>query len=1008
MSQPKFPSSNEQKVEYALLDWLDDAGWDTYGGPDESDGGVQLDAKYDRDDKSEVVYWELLREQLIALNDPVTIHNVDDVITSLRRDFAGDSLIKANRNVQERLQKGRQVNLSKSDGTSETVIVDLIDFETPENNSLIAANQFRVRQHELVIPDVVLFVNGIPLVVTELKSLTQDSTVADAIDDLHTYEGDAPRLFAPVLFNVAADHERARYGAVEARETHYNPWQPEDPIGSYSELKEMVHSLLAPETLLDIVKHFVFYQRQPGGDVKIIPRHMQYYGTRAILQRVSRGQFENGLIWHTQGSGKSFTMFFTARNLLYRPDIIKTPQVLILVDRQNLRDQMSDDLGKLINFEHYQVVTDGANQLQSLIEEGQSQVIVTTIQLFQDVDENIQSNDETVVLSDEAHRFMEAKLGSKLDAALYQYHHFGFTGTPVNENTEAGRNTFQHYAEPQDEEGYLHHYSMEDGINDDVILPVHFELRHGNRDWEINDDVMDQAHEAATGDLDYEERDKLICETINQQTLAELRPRVESIAEEIVDHYRQKLAPSGWKGMVVTPSRKAAALYGEELQKHLDPEEVEVVISSTGKSDPITRTYHTSKSERERIVEEFKDEDGDPKILVVCSMLLTGFDAPILKTIYLDRPLTNHNLLQAIARTNRPAEGKQNGEIVDFAGVFAEGNVEEALSYYPPNVREAAAEDVNELLAKFDEKLEEAVALFDHIDIDDNPETVVECLTYLRKDAEARRRFKDLYREVENLYDTLAPMGELEDRDTGRPQKYSWLTQVHLAYQRSMNRESAPEKRLREKTKEIVENNVDVDADWLDEEFEVVEFGPKHLQRVRDMEAEQGITEVAGAADDYLDERAEHHPRYRRLSERVREVVDKWESDEVTADWAYEELVALEEEILAVDEEAGERGLSPAGHALFSALMDDSEEGFADYIENEDEAQFIAKRVDEELDERVDTTYNDWETSQRTREDIQQLLLEVVAIEAGNPDLCKDDRFLEDARGYLIENHLDA
>jgi len=1005
MSQNSFPEFNEQKVECALLDWLADAGWDTYGGPDESDGGVQLDAKYDRDDKSEVIYWELLREQLIALNEKVTDHNVDDVITSLRRDFAGDSLLEANRSVQERLQKGRQVNLPKSDGTSEKVIVDLIDHETPEDNSLIAANQFSVRQHELVIPDVVLFVNGIPLVATELKSLTQDSTVADAISDIHTYEDNAPRLFAPVLFNVAADHERARYGAVDAPETHYNPWQPEDPIGSHSELKEMAHSLLTPGTLLDMVKHFVFYQRQPGGNAKIIPRHMQYHGTNAILQRVSRGQFENGLIWHTQGSGKSFTMFFTARNLLYRPEIIKTPQVLILVDRQNLRDQMSDDLGKIIDFEHYEIVTDGAEQLQSLIKEGQSQVIVTTIQLFQDVDKNIQKNDETVVLSDEAHRFMEAKLGSKLDSALHSYYHFGFTGTPVNENTEAGRNTFQHYSEPQDEDGYLHHYSMEDGINDDVILPVHFELRQ-DLDWEIDDDVMDQAHEAATGDLDFEKQDKLIRETINQQTLAELRSRRLTITEEIVDHYRKKLEPSGWKGMVVTPSRKAAALYGEELQKYLDPEEVRVVISSAGKSDPITRTYHTSKSERERIVEEFKDEDGDPKILVVCSMLLTGFDAPILKTIYLDRPLTNHNLLQAIARTNRPAEGKQNGEIIDFAGVFAEGNVDEALSYYPPEVRQAAAEDVNELLDKFDKKLQKAVDLFDHIDLNDDPETVVECLTYLRKDTEARRRFKELYRDVENLYDTLAPMGELEDRDSGRPQKYSWLTQVHLAYQRSMNRESEPEKQLREKTKEIVDNNVDVDR--MDEEFEVVEFDADHLERVRDMEAEQGITEVAGAADDYLDDRSEYHPRYRRLSERVRDVVDKWESDEVTADRAYEELVELEEEILLVDSEAERRGLSQAGYALFTALIDNSGRGFAEYIDDEEEAEFIAKRVNEELEKRVDTEYSDWETSTRTREDIQQLLLEVVAIEAENPDLCKDDRFLEDAREYLIENHAAA
>jgi type I restriction enzyme R subunit len=1008
MSQNKFPEFNEQKVEYALLDWLADAGWDTYGGPDEQDGGVQLDAEYGRDDKSEVVYWELLREQLIALNEKVTDHNVDDVITLLRRDFAGDSLMETNRDVQDILQKGRQVNLSKSDGTSETVVVDLIDHETPKNNALIAANQFRVRQHELVIPDVVLFVNGIPLVVTELKSLTQDSTVTDAIEDIHAYEEDAPRLFAPALFNVAADHERARYGAVDALETHYNPWQPEEPLGSYSELKEMAHSLLTPGTLLDILKHFVFYQRQPGGDAKIIPRHMQYYGTRAILQRVSRGQFENGLIWHTQGSGKSFTMFFTARNLLYRPDIIKTPQVLILVDRQNLRDQMSDDLGKLIDFEHYEIVTDGADQLQSLIKEGQSQVIVTTIQLFQDVDEDIQENDETVVLSDEAHRFMEARLGSKLDSALYQYYHFGLTGTPVNENTEAGRNTFQHYAEPRDEDRYLHHYSMEEGIEDDVILPVHFELRHGNRDWEIDDDVMNQAHEAATGDLDYEERDKLIRETINQQTLAELRPRVESITEEIVEHYRSKLVPSEWKGMVVTPSRKAAALYGEELQKYLDPEEVKVVISSTGKSDPIIRTYHTSKSERERIVEEFKDEDGDPKILIVCSMLLTGFDASILKTIYLDRPLTNHNLLQAIARTNRPADGKQNGEIIDFAGVFAEGNVEEALSYYPEHVQAAAAEDIDELLDKFDRKLDEAVEVFEEIDIDDDPETVVEYLAYLRKNTEARRRFKDLYREVENLYDTLAPMPELEDEDTNRPQKYSWLNQIHLAYQRSMNRDSEPEKQLREKTKDIVENNVYVDTDWLGEEFEVVELGPQHLERVRAMEPEQGITEVAGAADDYLDDRAESHPRYRRLSERVRDVVDKWESDEMTAKRAYEELVELEEEILSVDSEAERRGLSQAGHALFTALIDNSGRGFAEYIDDEEEAEFIAKRVNEELEKRVDTEYSDWETSTRTREDIQQLLLEVVAIEAENPDLCKDDRFLEDAREYLIENHAAA
>lgn len=994
-----LPSFDEQGVEDAMLRWLGENQWDAYG-LDNPEGAKILDDRYDRD-HDEAVYWDLLREKLVELNDHVDRTNVDRVITLLQSDFSNDQLVEGNQVVHERLQKGRSVNLPQSDGTEERTVVDLIDFEEPENNSFIAANQFRVRQHEYVRPDVVLFINGIPIVVAELKSLTQDTTVSDAISDLHDYERDVPRLFMSVLFNLAADHEDCLYGAIQAPKTHYNPWRPDDseslPVDSDNEFKRTVYSLFQPETLLDVLKHFVFYQRDSGENKKIVPRHMQYYGANAIFGRVARGEYENGLIWHTQGSGKSFTMLYAARNLLYREELIHNPQVLILVDRQNLRDQLRDDLSALQGFEQYEVVTDGGGErLQELIEAGQSQVIITTIHLFQNVDEHSQSNPQTVVLSDEAHRFMEAKLGNKLDAALDQYYHFGFTGTPVNENTKSGRNTFDHFS-TQDDERYLHHYSMEGGIRDDVILPVHFELRHDNREREIDRELMDEAAEAEWGDLPTEERDELIRKTINQQTLAELRPRVEEIALDIADHFDESLRPSEWKGMVVTPTRKAAALYGEELQKFLDPEEVKVVISSSGDDEPIIRKYGTSKGEREAIVDDFQDEEN-PKLLVVCDMLLTGFDAPVLKTIYLDRPLSNHTLLQAIARTNRTTEGKRNGEIIDYAGVFAEGNVDEALSYYKPSVRESAAKDIDELLDDYHETLDAIIEIFDDIELSNDPETLTECIALLRKNPEARREFKQGYKEVENLYDTISPDGRLEEGDL--PEKYRWVTQLQMAFRSKTEREENPEEDLREKTLEIVEENITIES--FKKDFEVVEIGPDHLKQVESMAPDTAAAEIAHATTHHLQGRTEENPRYRKLSERVEDVVDRWQQGDISDTDAFEKLRDLESEVIAVKEQAEAQDMRPAAHALYAALT--GEEDYEQFIESDDEAEAIARSVAEAFDERVDRDYPDWQSSTATREEVQQLLLEIVAIEYEKPQLCKNEDFLDDAKQYLIEN----
>lgn len=762
----------EQGVERSILQWLDGLGWETYG-KDDDWGATVLDREYDRA-TSEVIYWEILREQVIAINDDITENNVDSFCNSLRRDLDHDNLMDGNRAFHTLLRAGKKFNVKHdNNGTSKPTYIDLIDFEDPENNRLIAANQFRVSRTHSIRPDITLFVNGIPLVNFEVKSLAQDNDYYDAIDNLREYEVDVPRLFVPGLFNVAADTTELRYGAVGVGREFYEPWSTapeeyEDPIP----MKQAVGALCDPATVLDILDNYVFYERSTGGNAKIIPRHMQYYACQRILQRVHTDDHKRGLIWHTQGSGKSYTMLYAAKNLLER-DVISSPQVFIIVDTDKLASQMSDNLSN-IGFER-SVVAGSRDRLQDLIEEGQSQLVLTTIQKFQEVEPDSAGNDEIVVMSDEAHRFMEKDLGSRLEAAMPHAYHFGFTGTPVHEGeSQLDRNTFREFS-PEGEES-LHSYSIRQGIDDDLIKPVFFKLWH-DIEWEIDEDAMDVEFEESFRGLSTEEKLEVIQDSFTSTELAELRTRVEAYVEKINEHFDEKVDANDWKGMVVTPSREAAALYGELLLDSRPDDEVEVLYTSTGDDSKRLRRFHTTSEERDKIVRRFREEDT-PKLLVVHNMLLTGFDAPVLKTMYLDRNLKNHNLLQAVARTNRPAEGKTNGEIVDFQGVFR--NIDDALEY-DDETKQFAARDEEQLFEKLTEQLDALEKIFKDIPRDDTQETMQACLARVSKHPE-KRDFKQGYRRLQDLYESVSPDGWLVE--SGIQRRYQWISRVYVAFQR--------------------------------------------------------------------------------------------------------------------------------------------------------------------------------------------------------------------------------
>ncbi|QWC18211.1 type I restriction endonuclease subunit R [Halorubrum sp. 2020YC2] len=982
---------NEGGVERSLLSWLDAVGWETHG-QDGSRGANVLDGKYDRR-SNEVIYWNLLKEQIIEINEEITEDNADRFLNSLRRELDYENLLEGNQNFHELLTKGKTFGVENAHGGNDTIYVDLIDFGPKtfsESNRFHAVNQFSVSRGATIRPDVTLFVNGIPLVTMELKSLAQDNDYYDAINDLQQYEEDVPRMFIPGLFNVAADTMEFRYGSVGAPDEFYELWNeaPEQYANEDNQMKQAVQALCNPATLVDVLKNFVFFEKRPGGDAKIIPRYTQYYAVNRILDRVREGVHDRGLIWHTQGSGKSFTMLYAAENLLSRSEVVRNPQVFIIVDTDKLNSQMRDQLSNLSLAQWTEAKS--IDHLQELIEEGSSQLILTTIQKFQDVEPDTQGNDEVIVMSDEAHRFMEADLGSRLDAALPNSSHFGFTGTPVREGErEKDRNTFTEFS-PEGED-YLHRYSVKQGIEDGLILPVYFTLRH-EMEWKVSEDALDEKFEHEFRGMTTEEKREFISKNVTSRTMAELEPRVDRAVEEIDAHYQEKVAPNGWKGMVVTPSRRSAAMYGERLRERRGEDAVEVLFTSTNDDPDLIRKFHTDPEERDSIVESFKEPEENPSLLVVHNMLLTGFDAPILKTMYLDRNLTDHNLLQAIARTNRPADGKQNGEIVDFQGVFE--NIDDALDY-DAETKAYAARDEEELFDDLVDQLETVMDIFDGIPKDDSQEATNAAVSRISKHPE-RREFKQGFRGLQNLYESVAPDGRLIKE--GIQDQYKWLSRIQVAFERTTSGKEAPEDDMREKTRQIINENVDVGE--IRDDFPTYKLGEEFLEDAEGLD-NPGVkaSQIAHATQDHLHPRTGQNPRYQRLSERVTEIVERWQGGDVADPEAVEALKSVEEEVIEVEKEAGDDSDERAKYAIENHLTEELDEEF-----ERGNAADIADSIVDQFEDRVDRAYSGWETNKATEQDVEELILDVVALEYNRPDLI-DDPLVDAIRNYLVNNY---
>ncbi|HOJ33531.1 MAG TPA: HsdR family type I site-specific deoxyribonuclease [Candidatus Hydrogenedentes bacterium] len=700
-------ASERRVVQNPLIRYAEEAGW-TYLPPD--------DALCLRHGPEQPLLLDVLTAQLQRLNPGVVTSaeqaaaEVIDHLVRIRPDIEG------NREVWEYL-KGLKTVFVQAERRERNL--RLLDPEHVEANTFHVTDEFRFHSGPHKIrADVVFLVNGIPVILVETKAATRLEGIAEAFDQIRRYHEEAPDLLAQTQLFALTHLMQFFYGATWSlsRKALFN-WREEQghsvAVPLQGDFETLVKSFVAPRRVLRVLTDYILFSRKDGELSKIVLRPHQMRAVERCLARAHEGvraqraapQRRRGLIWHTQGSGKTYTMLTLSRLLLETPTF-QNPTVLLIVDRNELQSQLFQNL-ESVGFGHVHMAL-SKRHLRDLLKADTRGIIVSMIHKFDDIPGNLTPRANVFVLVDEAHRTTGGDLGNYLMGALPNATFIGFTGTPID-RTAHGKGTFKTFG-ADDPQGYLDKYSIRESIEDGTTVPLHYQL--APNDLIADRDAMEKDFWAAAeleGVADVEELNRVLDRAVTLTNMLKNRERVEKIARFVAEHFRKYVEPMGYKAFLVAVDREACCFYKEALDRYLPSEASAVVISPGFNDPPHLKRQHLRENEETRIRKAFRKPCENPQILIVTEKLLTGYDAPILYCMYLDKPMRDHVLLQAIARVNRPYESeegqrKTTGLIVDFVGVFE--NLERALAFDSQEVS-GVVEGLEVLQARFTELMEQ-------------------------------------------------------------------------------------------------------------------------------------------------------------------------------------------------------------------------------------------------------------------------------------------------------------
>ncbi len=869
----------------------------------------------------EVFVEQYVREALIRLNPAIAVQSdrADEVIHKLRAivlAVRSDGLIRANEELTAWLRGERSMPFGPN---HEHVTVRLIDFEDLDANQYVATTQYTFRAGPVERrADVMLLVNGFPLVVLEAKTPVRGAVSwFDGAKQIHDdYERFVPELFVSNVFSVTTEGKDLRYGAIHMPLELWGPWRAEESwqlsgkLPTLDAVQRALSSLLRPNVVLDMLANFtLFATDKKKRRLKIVARYQQIEAANQIVQRVLAGAPRKGLIWHFQGSGKSLLMVFAAQKLRLQP-ALRNPAVLIVVDRIDLDAQISatfhaSDIPNLVKAE-------SREDLERLLRQDTRKIMISTIFKFGEIDGVLNARDNLVVLVDEAHRTQEGDLGMKMRAALPNAFLFGLTGTPINRRE---RNTFYAFGATEDSRGYMSRYGFEESIRDGATLPLHFEPRLV--ELHIDKQAIDDAYAELTGELSDLDRETLSRAAARMAVLVKVPERVEAICADIARHYQQKVEPNGFKAMVVTFDQESCLLYKAALDRHLPSETSEVVISVSGKEreDARYRPYKRDRDAEERLLDRFRDANDPLQILIVTAKLLTGFDAPILQAMYLDKPLRDHTLLQAITRTNRTyGNRKTHGLIVDYLGVF--DDLAQSLTFDEAGFRRVVTA-IEALKMKLPDAMQACLAYFMGVDRALAGYEGLMAAQASLPNNEIRDAYAADYSALASLWEALSPDPILGPYEAD----YRWLSQVYVSVQPTTGLGGLIWHALGAKTVELIHENVhvytvrdDLDEIVLDADLLEAALGtPDPNKKATEIEFQ-------------IAQRLRRHmgnPRYRALSERLEALKERHEAGQLHSVDFLKQLLDLAHDLLAVEKETPPEEDEDRGKAALTELFEE-------------------------------------------------------------------------------------
>jgi type I restriction enzyme R subunit len=885
-------------VQAPMVAYATDLGWEYLS----SEDAVRL-----RHGETGAVFWDVLIDQLQCLNPGVVdLARAEDVVNTLIRVRPS---IEGNLDAWEYLRGLKTVFVPEENRERN---VRLLDTNNVEQNTFHVTDEFVFTNgQETVRADVVFLVNGIPVILVETKAVTRPEGISEAFDQVCRYHREAPELLALLQLDSLTNLARYVYGATwNLSPKALYDWR-EEVAGDFETLvKTFVH----PRRVLRILTDFILFTRQDDELSKVVLRPHQMRASERVLERARHAEKRRGLVWHTQGSGKTYTMIVAAKMLIEDP-LFENPTVLMLVDRNELEAQLFSNL-EAVGVGHVEVAKT-KRHLRQLLQEDRRGLIVSMIHKFDDIPEAINTRANVFVLVDEAHRSTGGDLGNYLLGALPNATFIGFTGTPIDRSAH-GKGTFKVFGIDDPEMRYLDKYSIRESIADGATVPLNYAL--APNELRVEAETLEREFldlKDAEGVSDIEELNRVLERAVTLKNMLKNPERVERVAEYVANHFLNTVEPMGYKAFLVAVDREACCHYKEALDQHLPSEYSRVVISRGFNDRAELARYHLSDDEEQRVRKAFRRPEELPKILIVTEKLLTGFDAPILYAMYLDKPMRDHVLLQAIARVNRPYEDedrrKTAGFVLDFVGIFEK--LEKALAF-DSNEIEGVVEDIDILFEHFEAKMAEGQSSYLPLVAGRADDKAAEAVLEHFRDQERREHFYAYFREVEEVYEILSPDARLRPyvEDFGRLGSIYWLLRAsyepHLDISRSFLR----------KTEALVQNLTE--AGEILTPDKVYELDERALQAVADSQKPKTVKvfNLVKLLQQLTKETSAGAPHLIAIGQRAEEIVKAFEQRQIDTQLALDELEQLLREAQAAKEEQENSDLSSESFAVYWLL----------------------------------------------------------------------------------------